>query len=73
MAALTYAVDDYIATITIQHPPANALSTQVLEDLSACLEELSERQDVRSVVIHGEGRFSRQALTLKSYIIDGRV
>ena len=41
MAALTYAVDDYIATITIQHPPANALSTQVLEDVSACREKSS--------------------------------
>ncbi|MEC2098346.1 putative enoyl-CoA hydratase [Bacillus paralicheniformis] len=73
MAALTYAVDDYIATITIQHPPANALSTQVLEDLSACLEELSERQDVRSVVIHGEGRFFSAGADIKEFtsLMDG--
>ena len=73
MAALSYAVDGYIATITIQHPPANALSTQVLEDLSACLDELSERQDVRSIVIHGEGRFFSAGADIKEFtsLMDG--
>lgn len=73
MAALSYAVDAHVATITIQHPPANALSTQVLEDLSACLDELSERQDVRSVVIHGEGRFFSAGADIKEFtsLMDG--
>ena len=73
MAALSYAVDGHVATITIQHPPANALSTQVLEDLSACLDELSERQDVRSVVIHGEGRFFSAGADIKEFtsLMDG--
>ncbi|MBJ7886781.1 enoyl-CoA hydratase [Bacillaceae bacterium HSR45] len=63
----------HVATITIQHPPANALSTQVLEDLSACLDELSERQDVRSVVIHGEGRFFSAGADIKEFtsLMDG--
>ncbi|MEC1262867.1 enoyl-CoA hydratase [Bacillus swezeyi] len=73
MGTLRKSKDGHVAVITIQHPPANALSTQVLEDLSACLDELAEDQQVRSIVIHGEGRFFSAGADIKEFtsLMDG--
>jgi enoyl-CoA hydratase/carnithine racemase len=46
-------VDAAVATILIDRPPINALSTQVQRELLNAAQEVSERRDVRAVVLYG--------------------
>ncbi|MGH7230819.1 MAG: enoyl-CoA hydratase-related protein [Nitrospiraceae bacterium] len=54
---LTVTVSQRIATITLNHPPANVLSLSVLNELDRAFGELETASDVRVVVITGSGRF----------------
>ncbi|MFS0780658.1 enoyl-CoA hydratase [Bacillus sp. 1P06AnD] len=73
MSYISYQVDEYIATVKLDKAPANALSSAVLQELSSIMDELEERQDVRVVVIQGEGRFFSAGADIKEFttISDG--
>jgi enoyl-CoA hydratase len=47
--------DGAVAIVTIDHPPVNALSAELLEELEAELERLDEDESVRSIVLRGGG------------------
>ncbi len=47
--------DGHVATVTIDHPPVNALSAPLLEELGAEIERLDSDDDVRVVVLTGAG------------------
>jgi len=53
-----YAVADRIATITIDHPPANAFDTQTIENLEAAFDEATADADVKVIIITGAGQFA---------------
>ncbi|APT45761.1 enoyl-CoA hydratase [Bacillus safensis] len=55
------------ALITIQNPPANALSSQLLTELNDMFEELEQNEEVRAIVIHGEGRFFSAGADIKEF------
>ncbi len=44
-----------IAIMTIDNPPVNAISEQVVQDMNIILDELAEDQEVRAVVVTGNG------------------
>ena len=51
--------EGHVATITINRPKAlNALSTQVLTELNAALDEVDANKDVYALVITGAGEKS---------------
>jgi enoyl-CoA hydratase len=50
-----YATDGPVATITVDHPPANALSNAVLAEIEASLEQAEAEPDVRAVIFTGAG------------------
>jgi enoyl-CoA hydratase/carnithine racemase len=50
-------IEDKIATLTIDHPPANALSDAVLSDIGAAMESTTSDDAVKVIVITGAGRF----------------
>jgi enoyl-CoA hydratase len=50
-----YVVKDWIATVTVEHPPVNALNRALWIRIGEMFEEISERQDVRVVIITGAG------------------
>jgi enoyl-CoA hydratase len=54
---LTQCVEDGIATVTINHPPANVLTHQGLHELEATLDELITNDLVKVLIITGTGRF----------------
>ncbi|MFS0865564.1 enoyl-CoA hydratase [Fredinandcohnia sp. 179-A 10B2 NHS] len=60
-------VDDNIATLTFNRPPANALSSAVLKELSGVLDELEVNEEVRVIIIHGEGRFFSAGADIKEF------
>ncbi|MBL4951188.1 enoyl-CoA hydratase [Neobacillus sp. YIM B02564] len=67
MDYLKWSSQDRIATITIQRPPANALSSGLLRELSAVLDEIEPNRDIRVIVIHGEGRFFSAGADIKEF------
>src|SRR6187397_3751384 len=48
-------VDGGVAIITLDHPPVNALSAKLLEELEEAYEELDVSDETRAIVIRGEG------------------
>ncbi|MCS7006224.1 MAG: enoyl-CoA hydratase-related protein [Thermoleophilia bacterium] len=47
--------DGAVALVTIDHPPVNALSAALLEELEAEIEELDADEGVRAIVLRGAG------------------
>jgi enoyl-CoA hydratase len=47
--------DGSVAVVTIDNPPVNALSAQLLEELEAEIDELDADDDVRAIVLVGSG------------------
>lgn len=54
-ARVTYAVRDAVAEIGLQHPPANALTEPMLDQLLAALARAAGDDAVRAVILHGSG------------------
>jgi enoyl-CoA hydratase len=48
-------VSDYIALVTIDRPPVNALNSAAREQLTAIFDELTDRDDVRAAILTGAG------------------
>ncbi len=54
---IQYEVRDRVATVTISRPKAlNALSIQVLDELTAVFREIEQDETIRAVILTGEGR-----------------
>jgi enoyl-CoA hydratase/carnithine racemase len=47
--------DGRVAIVTLDHPPVNALSSQLLEELEAEYDRLDRDGETRAIVIRGEG------------------
>lgn len=67
MEYLKWSHEDNIATITFQRPPANALSSGLLRELSALLDEIEPNREIGVIVIHGEGRFFSAGADIKEF------
>ncbi|KOP83661.1 enoyl-CoA hydratase [Cytobacillus solani] len=67
MEFLNWSYQDMVATITINRPPANALSSGVLKELSAVLDEVESNDEIRVVLIQGEGRFFSAGADIKEF------
>lgn len=67
MEFLNWSYEERIATITIQRPPANALSSGLLKELSLVLDEIEGNSEIRVIVIHGDGRFFSAGADIKEF------
>jgi enoyl-CoA hydratase/carnithine racemase len=47
--------EERFAVITLNRPPANAISEELMRDLDAALDELAPDEDVRAIIITGAG------------------
>jgi enoyl-CoA hydratase/carnithine racemase len=52
---LLTAREESFAVITLNRPPANAISEQLMQELNAALSEFSEDETVRSLIVTGAG------------------
>lgn len=68
MSHLTVEIKDYIATITFNHPPANTLSSYVLEELSNLFYALETDESVRVVLFCAEGKYFSAGADIKEFI-----
>ncbi|MBI3087678.1 MAG: enoyl-CoA hydratase/isomerase family protein [Candidatus Omnitrophica bacterium] len=55
---LKRAVEEGVAVVTIDRPPVNALSRQLMQELDVCLEELRAEEAVKVVILTGGGSFA---------------
>jgi len=51
-------VENRIAILTIDHPPANAFNEQTVNDLASAFDEVSANPDVKAIIITGAGQFT---------------
>src|SRR5699024_6611006 len=58
---------DHIAELTIQSPPANALSSTMIKDLSEKLDAIEKDETNKVVVIKGEGKFFSAGADIKEF------
>ena len=54
---LSYSVDNAIATLTLNHPPVNALTLELLTELESNFDSLAKSSSVKVVILTGTGRF----------------
>ena len=67
MSILSLEEKDHIATITIESPPANALSSALLTELNEKLNAIFHNQDIKAIVIQGEGKFFSAGADIKEF------
>jgi enoyl-CoA hydratase len=53
---LNLALDDFVATVTLNRPPVNALGRGIRQEITHVFDALHDRDDVRAVVLTGSGR-----------------
>ena len=51
-------IEDRIATLTIDHPPANAFNEQTVGDLESAFDEVIANPEVKAIIITGAGQFA---------------
>ncbi|MGE6628953.1 enoyl-CoA hydratase [Bacillus sp. NPDC077027] len=64
---LTLQTEGQTAIITIQNPPANALSSQLLTELDEAFDQMEQNPQIKAVIIHGEGRFFSAGADIKEF------
>ncbi|ARK31660.1 enoyl-CoA hydratase [Halalkalibacter krulwichiae] len=67
MKFLKVSVNEKVATITLNRPPANALSKKVLAELDELLTVLENNEEVHVLLLHGEGRFFAAGADIKEF------
>ncbi|MBS7345655.1 MAG: enoyl-CoA hydratase [Caryophanon sp.] len=67
MEFLRWSVEDGVAIVTINRPPANALARAIIQEVDELLDVLAKEQEVRVVVLHGEGRFFSAGADIKEF------
>ena len=51
-------VEDRVAVLTIDHPPANAFNRATLQDLEGAFDEVVANDQIKAIVITGAGQFA---------------
>ncbi|MDV6378138.1 enoyl-CoA hydratase [Sporosarcina sp. GW1-11] len=67
MTLITLEKDGHVALAKIDHPPANALSTKLIEEVDQLLTKVEHDEEVRVVVLCGEGRFFSAGADIKEF------
>lgn len=67
MGTILYELNGHVATLTIQSPPANALSSNLLNALSEKLDSIEKEVKVKAIVLRGEGRFFSAGADIKEF------
>lgn len=67
MGKLSLQVKNHVGVLTINSPPANALSTSLLNDLKKQLDEIENNSFIKAVILKGEGRFFSAGADIKEF------
>ena len=53
---INVSIEGKVATVTINNPPVNALSSGVLKEMETLLDELKDNQEVKAIILTGVGQ-----------------
>jgi len=67
MSFLQLSKEGAISVITINRPPANAMSYSLIIELDELFDQIAKDAETRVVVIHGEGRFFSAGADIKEF------
>ncbi|MFB5282273.1 enoyl-CoA hydratase [Peribacillus sp. Hz7] len=67
MEYLKLSVENHVAFVTINRAPANALSSGMIKEISELLDEISQNEEVRVILLHGEGRLFSAGADIKEF------
>lgn len=67
MDFLTIECEDGVAIATINRPPANALSSALIGEIDALLDDIENNDLVRVIILRGEGRFFSAGADIKEF------
>lgn len=67
MSVLSVTKDNKIAKVTLNRPPANALASEVIRELSTVLDDLEKDSSTKVIILHGEGRFFSAGADIKEF------
>ncbi|MFB4166654.1 enoyl-CoA hydratase [Virgibacillus sp. JSM 102003] len=67
MGTLAYESQNNVAILTIQSPPANALSSNLLRDLGEKLDEIENDNTIKAIILRGEGKFFSAGADIKEF------
>ena len=56
LSTVDAAISDFVAVVTMNNPPVNAQNRQFHEDLTLVFDVLSDREDVRAIILTGAGK-----------------
>ncbi len=56
LTQLQYQLENYVAILTLDAPPVNALTRTLNDELTAALDRISEMDEVRAVILTGAGK-----------------
>lgn len=59
-------VSDYVAVVTLDSPPVNAQSLQLIEELTLVMDQISERADIRVAILTGAGKVFSAGADMKN-------
>ncbi|ASK63025.1 enoyl-CoA hydratase [Virgibacillus phasianinus] len=67
MGTLALEKNNHVAILTIQKPPANALSSTLIKDIDKQLDEIENDADIKAIVLKGEGKFFSAGADIKEF------
>ncbi|MFS0574939.1 enoyl-CoA hydratase [Sporosarcina sp. 179-K 3D1 HS] len=67
MEFLTVKKEEGIAVVSINRPPANALSRALILEVDSLLDQMEGDDSVRVIVLHGEGKFFSAGADIKEF------
>lgn len=67
MEFLTVKKEEGVAVVTINRPPANALSRALILEVDSLLDQLEGDDSIRVIVLHGEGKFFSAGADIKEF------
>ncbi|WP_432358301.1 enoyl-CoA hydratase [Sporosarcina sp. UB5] len=67
MEYLKITIEDGVATVAIDRPPANALSSGLIQEIDRMLDKVENDESVRVIVLHGEGKFFSAGADIKEF------
>ncbi|MDN4607215.1 enoyl-CoA hydratase [Sporosarcina highlanderae] len=67
MEFLKIAIEEGVATVSINRPPANALSSGLIQEIDRMLDSVENDDSIRVIVLYGEGRFFSAGADIKEF------
>ncbi|WP_188453470.1 enoyl-CoA hydratase [Virgibacillus oceani] len=67
MGTIAYESANNVAILTIKSPPANALSSTLLEDIATKLDEIEKDGTIKAIILKGEGKFFSAGADIKEF------